>query len=46
MYCEEGFQGADKPVACGRMFEDFELSPVLVVEAPGRAYGLYRLSAR
>jgi hypothetical protein len=46
MYCEEGFQGADKPIACGRMFEDFELSPVLVVEAPGRAYGLYRLSAR
>lgn len=46
MYCEEGFEGADKPIACGRIFEDFELSPFLLVEAPGRTYGLYRLSVR
>jgi hypothetical protein len=43
MYCEEGFQGADKPVACGRILQDFELRPEVEVRAPGRIYGLYRL---
>jgi len=46
MYCEEGFEGADKPIACGRIQKDFELKPVVEVEAPGRVYGLYRLSGR
>ena len=44
MYCEEGFQGADKPIACGQMLESFNMQPVVEVEAPGRVYGLYRLS--
>lgn len=43
MYCEEGFQGADKPIACGRILKDFRLSPAVEVKAPGRVYGLYRL---
>jgi len=46
MYCEEGFEGADKPVACWRILKNFGLSPVAEVEAPGRVYGLYRLSGR
>ncbi len=46
MYCEEGFQGADKPIACGRVLEEFELRPELEVEAPGRVYGLYRMNTR
>lgn len=46
MYCEEGFQGADKPIACGRVLRDFALEPETEVEAPGRVYGLYRLSGR
>jgi hypothetical protein len=46
MYCEEGFEGADKPIACGRISMSFELKPVVEVEAPGRVYGLYRLSGR
>jgi hypothetical protein len=43
MYCEEGFQGADKPIVCGRILGDFELRPEVEVRAPGRVYGLYRL---
>lgn len=43
MYCEEGFQGADKPIACGRILKDLELRPELEVRAPERVYGLYRL---
>jgi hypothetical protein len=46
MYCEEGFEGADKPIACGRILKDFELRPEVEVNAPGRVYGLYRLSGR
>jgi hypothetical protein len=46
MYCEEGFQGADKPIACGRILKEFELSPEVEVRAPGRVYGLYRLLGR
>lgn len=46
MYCEEGFQGADKPISCGRMLEEFDLRPELEVSAPGRVYGLYRLGVK
>jgi hypothetical protein len=46
MYCEQGFEGADKPIVCGRILEDFELRPEVEVEAPGRVYGLYRLLSR
>jgi hypothetical protein len=46
MYCEEGFEGADKPIVCGQIIKEFDLQPEVEVEAPGRVYGLYRLSGR
>lgn len=46
MYCEEGFEGADKPIVCGRIVKEFDLQPEVEVEAPGRVYGLYRLLGR
>jgi len=44
MYCEPGFEGADKPVACGRILRGFRLVPEIEIGLHDRKYGLYRIS--